>query len=84
MSMFTHRICNAVEMQLNVNGHDQRPNLPINAVYGQIGGLQFCRGSYEVMTDFLHDRLMYRKKDEINGDFDICYHCLHKKAHPVD
>jgi hypothetical protein len=84
MSMFTHRICHAVEMQLNVNGHDQRPNLPINAVYGQIGPLQFCRGSYESMTNFLNDRLMYRKKDEINGNFDICYHCLHKKAHPVE
>ena len=84
MSSFTNMICHAVETQLQANGHEQRPNLPINGVYSQIGPLQFCRGSYEAMTNFLLDRLMYRKKDEINGNFDICYQCLHKKAHPVE
>ena len=84
MSSFTNMICHAVETQLQANGHEQRPNLPINGVYSQIGPLQFCRGSYEAMTNFLLDRLMYRKNDEINGNFDICYQCLHKKAHPVE
>jgi len=84
MSHFTMKIVGEVELQLRANGHEHRPDIPINAVYARIGPLDFCRGSYESMTNFLLDRLMYRKKDEINGNFDICYQCLHKKAHPVD
>ena len=84
MSHFTMKIVGEVELQLRANGHEQRPNLPINAVYARIGPLDFCRGSYESMANFLLDRLMYRRKDEINGNFDICYQCLHKKAHPVE
>ena len=84
MSHFTMNIVGEVELQLRANGHEHRPNIPINAIYARIGPLDICRGSYEAMTDFMLDRLMYRKKDEINGNFDICYQCLHKKAHPVD
>ena len=84
MSHFAMKIVGEVELQLRANGHEQRPNIPINGVYARIGPLDFCRGSYEAMTNFLLDRLMYRKKDEINGNFDICYQCLHKKAHPVE
>ena len=32
--------------------------------------------------EFIKGRAMYRKKDEINGNFDICYDCLQKKAKP--
>ena len=27
---------------------------------------------------FIKERPMYKKKDEVNGNFDICYHCLSK------
>ena len=84
MSHFASKIVGEVEIQLRANGHKHRPDIPINAVYARIGPNDFCRGSYEAMTNLLLDRLMYRRKDEINGNFDICYQCLHKKAHPVE
>ena len=84
MSHFASKIVGEVEVQLRANGHKHRPDIPINAVYARIGPNDFCRGSYEAMTNLLLDRLMYRRKDEINGNFDICYQCLHKKAHPVE
>ena len=84
MSHFTMKIVGGVEMQLRANGHEQRPNIPINGVYCRLGPLDIPRGSYEAMADFLLGRLMYRRKDEINGNFDICYQCLHKKAYPIE
>ncbi len=84
MSHFTVKIVGGVELQLRANGHEHRPDIPINGIYARLGPLDIPRGSYEAMTDFLLDRLMYRRKDEINGNFDICYQCLHKKAYPIE
>ena len=84
MSHFALKIAEEVELQLRANGHKHRPDIPINALYARIGPVDFPRGSYEALATLLLHRLMYRRKDEINGNFDICYQCLHKKAHPVD